>query len=258
MTSTRQILAADEPSPVRVLNPAGASPFLILGDHAGRRVPRSLNGLGVPAAEMDRHIAWDIGIDPVCRALSQALDAVAIMQEYSRLVIDCNRAPGHPTSIPAVSDGTRVPGNEGLGADQAAARVQAIFAPYHAVIAAELDRRAAAGQSCIVVAMHSFTPVYGGVARPWEAGILHDRTPEFGLAVGELLRSAGFEVGDNQPYQLTDESDYSVPTHAEQRLLSYLELEIRQDLIAESHGQVAWAAVLAGVLPAAGRRLGLL
>ena len=251
------LLAPQDPAPVRVDNPGGRSPFLILCDHAGRVIPQRLGTLGVSAADMERHIAYDIGCEAVSLAMVAALDAVLIRQTYSRLVIDCNRTPGHPTSIPPVSDGTLVPGNAGVDAEAAAARVDEIFTPYQDAITAELDRRAAAGQASIVIGMHSFTPVYGGVSRPWQAGILHDRDPEFGLALGELLREAGFLVGDNEPYQLSDESDYTIPVHAERRGLPYVELEIRQDLIAGAAGQADWAAQLVRCLPEAARRLGL-
>ncbi|MGI4954518.1 MAG: N-formylglutamate amidohydrolase [Janthinobacterium lividum] len=252
-----RLLQPGEPPPVRVDNPAGRSPFLILCDHAGRVVPQRLGDLGVPAAEMDRHIAYDIGCEAVSLQMSEALDAVLIRQTYSRLVIDCNRTPGHPTSVPPVSDGTAVPGNVGLPPEAIAARVREIFDPYQDAVAAELDRRAAAGQPAIVIGMHSFTPVYGGVTRPWQAGILHDRDPEFGLALGEVLREAGFLVGDNEPYTLTDESDYTIPVHAERRRLPYVELEIRQDLIATATGQADWAALLVRSLPLAAARLDL-
>ena len=250
------LLQPDESPPVRTINPGGASPHLILCDHAGRLVPRRLGGLGVAPADMERHIAWDIGGEALSLLLGAALDATVILQAYSRLVIDCNRAPGHPTSIPAISDGTPVPGNAGLDAAAIAARISGIFAPYHAAIAAELDRRAAASHPCAVIAVHSFTPVFGGASRHWEAGVLHDRDPAFALAVGALLREAGLVVGDNEPYQLCDESDYTVPVHAEARFLPYVELEIRQDLIADDAGQRRWAALLADVLPAAWDRAG--
>ena len=249
MGGMTNLLDADEPSPVHIINPAGTSRFLVLADHAGRIVPRRLGTLGVSTADMDRHIAWDIGAAGVTAGLAALLDAVAICQRYSRLVIDCNRTPGHPTSIPGISDGTLVPGNAALDATDAAARAEAIFAPYHASIAAEIDRRAPG--DCVIIAMHSFTPVYGGVARPWQAGILHDRMPEYGLAVGDLLRAEGLLVGDNEPYRLSDESDYTVPVHAGRRGLPYVELEVRQDLIADAAGERDWAALLARVLPAA-------
>ena len=244
------LLAAGDPSPVQVTSGAG-SPFLLVCDHAGRQVPAALGDLGVAAPDWERHIAWDIGAAGTCAALAPALGAGCIAQAYSRLVIDCNRTPGHPTSIPPVSDGTPIPANAGLAADAAAQRVTEIFAPYHAAIAAELDRRAAAGQRSVVVAMHSFTPVFGGVARPWQAGVLHNRDPALSRALARLLEAEGFLVGDNEPYQLSDESDYTVPVHAERRSLAYVELEIRQDLIATGDGQRAWAARLARLLPRA-------
>ncbi len=247
MAETLSLLAADEPPPAEVRNHGGASPLLLVSDHAGRLVPRRLGDLGVAAAEMDRHIAYDIGIEPVGAMLGERLGATLIAQRYSRLVIDCNRTPGHPTSIPPVSDGTMIPGNVDLGADDAAARVREVFDPYQAAIAAELDRRGAA--PCVVIALHSFTPVFGGVTRPWEAGVLHDQDPAFSIAVGRLLREAGLVVGDNEPYRLEESWDYTVPVHAIRRGLPYLELEIRQDLIGDAAGQRRWADLLAEVLP---------
>jgi predicted N-formylglutamate amidohydrolase len=210
-----------------------------------------LDGLGVPAAELDRHIGWDIGAGGVTGGLAVALEATAILQVYSRLVIDCNRAPGHPTSIAPVSDGTVVPGNAGDPPPWRAAREAEIFAPYHDAIAGEIDRRLAAGQPTAVVAVHSFTPVMAGVARSWQAGVLHNHDPRLAMAVGTRLRAEGFLVGDNEPYALGDDSDYTIPVHAERRGLLNLELEIRQDLIATTEGQAAWVALLARVLPAA-------
>jgi predicted N-formylglutamate amidohydrolase len=257
MAETISLLGSADPHPVLIRNAAGRSPFLLLSDHSGRLVPRRLGDLGVPPAEMERHIAWDIGIDEVGRMLAESLDAVMIGQRYSRLVIDCNRRPGHMTSIPPVSDGTVVPGNAGLGAADAAARVHEIFEPYHAAIASELDRRASVPTA--VIALHSFTPMLRleGAARPWPVGVLHDRDPAFALTIMELLRAREFLVGDNEPYALSDASDYTVVVHAEGRGLPYVELEIRQDLIADEAGQRAWAAVLAEVLPAAWAAFGI-
>ncbi len=245
------LLGTDDPPPVIVTNPQGRSSFLLVADHAGRRVPARLADLGVAPAEWDRHIAWDIGIAGVCTALSPLLDAVCIEQVFSRLVIDCNRRPGHPTSIPPVSDGTAVPSNQNLTEADMAARVDAIFRPYHDAIAAEIDRRSTLGQPTILIAMHSFTPVWGGIPRVWQAGVLYNRDPRLGLALAAQLTAAGYHVGDNEPYSLSDESDYTVPVHAERRNLPYVELEIRQDLIADHPGQANWAKLLAKTLPAA-------
>ena len=245
------LLRPNDPPPVRVHQGPRHPPFLIVCDHAGRQVPAALGDLGVPAPDWDRHIAWDIGAAGLCEALAPMLGATWIEQVYSRLVIDCNRRPGHLTSIPAHSDGTPVPANTGLEPEAAAARVHEIFTPYHDAIAAELDRRHAAGEATVLVAMHSFTPVMAGIARPWEAGVLFNRDPRLSLALAPLLRNVGFNVGENQPYSLGDDSDYTVPVHAEARGLPYLELEIRQDLIAHPEGQQSWARLLATALPEA-------
>ncbi len=254
---TPGLLGADDPAPVSVHNPHGRSAFLLVCDHAGRRVPARLGDLGVGAADWERHIAWDIGAAGVCAALAPLLDAVCIEQVYSRLVIDCNRQPGHPTSIPPRSDGTDVPGNQGLDETQVAARVSEIFQPYHAAIAAEIERRVVLGRPAVLIAMHSFTPVMGGVSRPWHAGVLHNRNPRLGRALAVHLKAAGYHVGDNEPYAVSDDSDYTVPVHAERRGLDYVELEIRQDLIADHVGQVRWAPLLAEALPRAAGDVGV-
>lgn len=242
------LLADGDPLPVHVARPGGRSAYLLLSDHAGRQIPQRLGDLGVPPAAMDRHIAWDIGIAGVGARLSDLLDAVLIEQRYSRLVIDCNRPPGHPTSIPALSDGTPIPGNAGLASAAAQARVRSIFHPYHDAIAAELDRRDARPGTCTVIALHSFTPVFGGVPRPWHAGVLYGPNPAFAIELGQRLRKTGLLVGDNEPYRYGGGYDYTVPTHAEPRALPYVELEIRQDLIADEPGQRHWADLLARAL----------
>ena len=244
------LLAADEPAPVTIHNADGRSAFLLVADHAGNLIPRALGDLGVSPAERQRHIAWDIGIATVSRLLADALDATLVQQNYSRLVIDCNRRPGVPTSMPEISEATPVPGNVNLGAAQKAARVREIFRPYHDAIEAELERRRAAGRPAVLIAMHSFTPVYHGVARPWHAGVLYNRDPRFAHVLMALLgREAGLVVGDNEPYSVTDESDYTIPVHGEKRGLHHVAIEIRQDLIEGDAGQEQWAARLTRLLP---------
>ncbi len=246
-----RLLEPDEPAPVMIVpGHDPASPFLILCDHAGRRVPKRLGDLGLPPAEYERHIAWDVGALGVCDVLAPILGCTIIAQRYSRLVIDCNRFPGHVASIPEISERTTIPGNLALSPAQRLAREVEILHPYHAAITAELDRRQAAGLPTVFLAMHSFTPVYMDVARPWQAGVLHDRDPGFAIALGEAMRvETGLTIGDNEPYQLTDGSDYTVPHHAESRGLPYVELEIRQDLIADPAGQRWWGELLGRLLP---------
>jgi predicted N-formylglutamate amidohydrolase len=246
------VLDPDEPDPVTFDNEAGRSVFFLTCDHAGRAIPRRLDRLGLPDHETRRHIAWDIGIGGVGRRLSQLLDAAVILQTYSRLVIDCNRDPKVPSSIPEISETTEIPGNRGLTEAARTARVNAIFGPYHDTIAAALDRRAAADRTSVLVALHSFTPVFKSVARPWHAAVLYNRDARLALPLFELLSAEdGLVVGDNEPYRVTDLTDYTVPVHGEGRGLPYVEIEIRQDQISEPAGQAAWAKRLARVLPAA-------
>jgi predicted N-formylglutamate amidohydrolase len=246
------VLDPDEPDPVTFDNEPGRSVFFLTCDHAGRAIPRRLDRLGLPDHETRRHIAWDIGIGGVGRRLSQLLDAAVILQTYSRLVIDCNRDPKVPSSIPEISETTEIPGNRGLTKAARTARVNAIFGPYHDTIAAALDRRAAADRTSVLVALHSFTPVFKSVARPWHAAVLYNRDARLALPLFELLNAEdGLVVGDNEPYRVTDLTDYTVPVHGEGRGLPYVEIEIRQDQIAEPAGQAAWAERLARVLPAA-------
>ena len=250
------LLAPDEPPACAVDDENGTSPLLIVADHAGKRIPRRLGQLGLSDAESDRHIAWDIGAGAVCRPIGTALDAVVIRQTYSRLVIDCNRMPGSETSIPEVSEVTRVPGNIGLSEAEKCARRRDIFQPYHDRITAELDRRRAAGRPTALIAVHSFTPVFKAVARPWHVGVLYNRDPRFAHILMQLLqREAALVIGDNEPYSVTDASDYTIPVHGEQRNLHHVAIEIRQDLIADEAGQTTFAALFARLLPQAYRRL---
>jgi predicted N-formylglutamate amidohydrolase len=250
------LLATDEPSPVRVLQPGGLSDLFLTADHAGRLIPRALGKLGLDEIELARHIAWDIGIAAVTEALSDMLDATAVLQSYSRLVIDCNRAPDHPTSIPTVSEATAIPGNAGLTKEARTARRQAIFDPYHAAIVDLLDRRAVAGRRTVLVAMHSFTPVFKNVIRMVEIGVLYHHETPLSRIMLDLLRAEGdLVVGDNEPYAITDTSDYTAPVHGEARGLDHVEIEIRQDLIAGSAGQASWAERMARLLVAADKRL---
>lgn len=251
-TATSALLGRDDPPPVEIFNPAGCSSFLLIGDHAGNRVPAGLGELGLPRAELERHIGWDIGVAELGQRLARALDAVFIAQRYSRLVIDCNRSPERADAMPEVSDATAIAANVGLSAEQRAARVAAIHTPYQQAIAAELARRDARGETTIMVALHSFTPAMGGVVRPWHAGVLHDSgDTRFALAVlARLKAEPGLIVGDNEPYSM-DVIDHTIPLHAGDARRLYLELEVRQDLLGSSAGIAAWSERLAWLLPAA-------
>jgi predicted N-formylglutamate amidohydrolase len=247
--STRLLTAAESP-PFSVRNPGADSPFLLVGDHAGREIPAALRDLGLPASALDLHIACDIGAAALGARLSDQLGATFIAQRFSRLVIDCNRDPARPDAIAEVSDGVTVPGNAALTPAERADRVDEIFAPYHARIAAEIVARW--DRPTILLALHSFTPVMGGFARPWRFGVLHMGDSRLSEAMLGALRGALGDalVGDNEPYRM-DGTDFTVPQHAIAAGLDYLELEVRQDLIAEPGGQAEIAALLAPLLVAA-------
>lgn len=259
-TASQTLLGTEDAAPVTVVNPKGASSFLLIGDHAGNAVPKALGSLGLSDAELSRHIGWDIGIGELGALLAERLDAVFVRQTYSRLVIDCNRSPSQPDLIAEVSDGTVVPGNAGLADADHAVRLAEIHAPYQAAIAAELARRDEAGMTTVIVALHSFTPAMRGPLRdqqrPWHIGILHDGGDTgFAHALLAVLRDEpDLVVGDNEPYRM-DLIDYTIPRHAYPARRPYAEIEIRQDLLGSTEGCAAWADRLARLLPMAFARL---
>lgn len=246
---TLRLLGDDEVPPVIEENAGSSSPFFFTCDHYGRLIPRALGDLGVPASEMERHIAWDIGIAEVATWLAKEMDVHLIAQRYSRLVIDCNRPFDSPGSIPLISEATEIPGNGGLTREQMAQRQRAVFAPYHTRIMEALDARKARGLPTILVSLHSFTPVYAGIARPWHIGTLYHRDDRLPHLLRDLLRKEGdLVVGDNEPYAVSDATDYTIPVHAEKRGLMNTGIEIRQDLISDQAGQHRWAERLARIL----------
>jgi predicted N-formylglutamate amidohydrolase len=243
------LLERNEPAAFRVERPHGRSPYFLTCDHAGAHVPRKLGSLGLSAADLGRHIAWDIGAADVAIRLSAELDAFAILQTYSRLVIDCNRRPGIPASIVRISESTRIPGNEVVTVEEAAAREREIFRPYHDRIRTELDTRQAQGRPTMLISVHSFTPRFHGNQRPWHAGVLYNRDPRL---AGELLlrlrAEPGLVIGDNEPYSVGDITDYTIPEHGERRGLPHVGIELRQDLISTEAGQSEWTERLARAL----------
>lgn len=255
---TSTLIAPDEPAAFEVIADQRRSPFFITCDHAGKRLPRALGSLGLPDSELDRHIAWDLGAAQVARLLARELGAFAILQTYSRLVIDCNRPLDVPSSIPVISEHTVIPGNQQLSPEQKAERARAIFQPYHERILSEFERRAQIAQPSVFVAVHSFTPSFKGVSRPWHTGMLYNRDVRLGRALIDLLRrDPDLVVGDNEPYSVSDLSDYGVVVYGEKRGIPHVEIEIRQDLLADHAGQEAWAKRFARLLPEACAQIAL-
>ena len=243
------LLCADEPPAFRTEREHGKSAYFIICDHAGSLIPRRLGRLGLDDADLVRHIAWDIGAAGVACRLGEMLDACVVLQTYSRLVIDCNRPIGSPGCIVALSEATRIPGNENIGEEDARRREQEVFRPYHDRIRSLLDARSRRGAATQLVSLHSFTPVFMGIRRPWHAGMLYNRDPRLARVLLSILRrDPTLKVGDNEPYAVSDSSDYAIPEYGEKPGIPHVEIEIRQDLIDAADGQREWAERLARAL----------
>ncbi|HEV2545848.1 MAG TPA: N-formylglutamate amidohydrolase [Stellaceae bacterium] len=247
--SAASLLGPDDPAPVETVRAQGRALLLITCDHASLKIPRVLGDLGVPPVQLREHIGWDIGAAEVTRRLAALLDAPALLTGFSRLVVDCNRRLEDASSIPAASDGVPVPGNGNLSQADRAARVEALFQPYHRAIAAKLDAFLAAGTVPAVISIHSFTPVMNGKARPWHVGILWDKDPRIAVPLLAALRAEpGLPVGDNEPYSAREPVGYTMREHGVARGFPHVALELRQDLIADAQGAAAWAERLARAL----------
>mgnify|MGYP001043111444 CR=1 FL=1 len=230
--------------PFRIVNPRGPSSLVFICDHASNRVPDEFGDLGLPESEMQRHIAWDIGAGAVAEILAKYFDAPLVLSQVSRLVIDCNRALDDPGLTPAISDGTKIPANQGLTDRERRRRWKTYHQPYHdeieKIIAAKLTDR----QAPIVVSIHSMTPVMKGFARPWQIAMCSAADRRLNDPVLAALRKRGdITVGDNEPYTLDSKEDYSVPYHAMRRNLRHLQVEFRQDEVATPEGQRRWADI---------------
>ncbi|PTE12487.1 N-formylglutamate amidohydrolase [Mesorhizobium helmanticense] len=238
------------PAAVEVLNENGRSDIVFLCEHASNHMPVEYSQLGLDTSHLQRHIAWDIGAAEVTRLLSALLDAPAFLSSYSRLLIDLNRPLGTSGSIPVLSEDTEIPGNVGLDAAERERRAAIMFTPFHDRVAAHLDRRAKDGRPTRIATIHSFTPVFLGIARPWHAGVLYDRAGEFGETILEGLRRDGtLNVAANVPYVISRDADYAVPIHGDDRGIPAVLIEIRQDLLASRPDIEAWANRLADALP---------
>jgi predicted N-formylglutamate amidohydrolase len=256
LVSIAALLRADDPPVFLIENADGRSPCVLTCDHAGRAIPHQLAGLSLSPHELSTHVAWDLGVADLGRRLSARLDAFLIMHNYSRLVIDANRPPSAADSIPTLSERIRIAANEGLSCGAARQRFEELFQPYHRRLRDELDARDARACPSVLVALHSFTPVYMDEARRWHVGVLYGRDVRLGRLVLEGLRSDGtLIVGDNQPYSVSDASDYTIIVHGEQRGIPHVELEVRQDLLVTQSDVQRWADRLGCILETAVRRL---
>lgn len=244
-----RLLAADEPPSVLERNRNGRSAFVIIVDHASRRIPRRLGNLGLPPTELERHIAWDIGALGVASRVASALDATLVAQNYSRLVIDCNRDTRMPASIPTVGESIDIPGNVGLRDEDVMARRAEIFQPYHDHLHILIDERLQVNRPTILISQHSMTDVFKSIRRTMHAAVLYNQDRRFaGVLLDILRRERSLSVGDNHPYMGSDDTSYTLPHHGEARGLPHAEIEIRQDLIRSEAGQAEWARRIASAL----------
>lgn len=239
--------------PVEVNNPGGRAPVLMICDHAGRRIPGWLGDLGLPERERIRHIAWDPGAAAIARELAKRLDAPLVLCHASRLVIDPNRKPGEPTSIPRVSDGTVIPANQHVSADERRRRYRFSFLPYQRTVARMLTRLRRRVPFPAIVSVHTCTDVMGGLWRPWHVGVLFNQDQRLARPVLDALRrDRALTVGANQPYSGRIHNGYTIPFHAERNRLAHVTFEVRQDLLKSDEQARAWgerlAAALAGPL----------
>jgi len=233
-----------------------ASGFLVLCDHASNALPQSYGTLGLPLAELERHIAYDIGAPTVARTLAARLRAPAVLAPFSRLLIDPNRGPDDPTLIMKLSDGAVVPGNVAVDAAERRFRIARYYQPYHEAVTAKIDAALALGTPPDLVAIHSFTPFWKSTPRPWHVGVLWQGDRRLPAAViGELAADPELVVGDNEPYAGGLPGD-SMDTHAVKRGLRHVLIEIRQDLVAVDGDAVEWGERLAHILPKAVARAG--
>ena len=242
-------LLKGEEDPVLLVNARGDSPFVLACEHAGRRIPKALDSLGLSRSDLSRHIAWDIGAEQVARQMSTLLRAPLVLQRYSRLVYDCNRPPDAIDAMPTVSELTAIPGNQKLSPPARLSRIEGIYRPFHSALAALLDSRAAKGISSILITIHSFTPVYKGIRRALDVGILHNHDRRFADALLAILgRINTLIVKRNQPYGPQDGVCHTLDLHAGTRGLRHAMIEIRNDLISDRTGQAQWARRLAEAL----------
>jgi len=237
------LLGPNDPAPFEIINRDGKAQMLLVCDHASRSVPEKLSDLGLAKSEYDRHIAYDIGAEAVTRILSAKLDAPAVLAGYSRLVLDVNRPPGHPGSIPEISDQTVIPANQNLSEADKDRRIAELHDPYHEAVGHTMAHIWNRGPAPALFSVHSFTPNFGNEDRPWDVAVLWKRDPRIAVPIMELFQARGMNVGDNVPYSALDVA-YTIDAHAGAAGLATCVLEIRQDQVADDDGIARWAQIL--------------
>jgi len=231
---TPPLLGADEPPPVSVINPGGRAKCLLVCDHASNRVPRKLGTLGLAEEELQKHSSWDIGAREATLLFAELLDAQAVIANYSRMVVDLNRRLDHPTIFPTSSEGVPVPGNIEMNEADGALRVDEIYRPYHETLANTVDQYLARGIVPAIISVHSYTPVFYGQLRPWQAAALWVQDPRLPRPFIDGMRAKGYKVGDNEPYDGRIMRGATTHMHADGRRLPNILIEYRNDMLGDA------------------------
>ncbi len=248
-TAVPATAGAQWPPAVEILNEDGRAPLVLICEHASNYIPPEYAGLGLEDADLQRHIAWDIGAAHVTRSLSRRLDAPAFLGTYSRLLIDLNRPSHAPASVAVRSEATDIPGNHSLSPAERERRVRKIFAPFQDAVAAHMERRRLAGRDRILIAIHSFTPVYLGETRPWHVGVLFGKASDLAQAIiSGLQREPELNVGSNVPYAVSADDDFALLEYGDNVGNPAVLIETRHDLIATTTTADRWAERYATVL----------
>jgi len=250
-----QLLLADESGPFQVLNPLAELPILLVCDHASCRFPKSLGDMGLDPFARRCHLAVDIGAGPLTERLAASLGVTAVLAQYSRLVVDCNRELMDPGAFLQFGDGILVPGNRNLHQAEKDLRARVLYGPYHEAVDKQVQRLRSAGPAPSFIAIHSFTPVMNGEARPWEMGVLWDTDTRLRDIFLEDFTAAGYFVGDNEPYSGKAPQDFTIDHHAEEIGLPHIGIEIRQDLIDDEKGVDEVAKVMHRIIDSIPKRL---
>jgi predicted N-formylglutamate amidohydrolase len=249
VSSRYPLIGPGDPPPFMTYNDHGRAPVLLVADHASPFFPAAMNQLGLADWVLERHVAWDIGSDQLTRFLADELDAQAVLAGFSRLIVDPNRKLDDPTAFVEVSDGIAIPGNLELDEEQKSLRVQSFFQPYHDAIEARLHGMRARTAAPALISVHTCTPVFDRVVRPWHIGVMWDRDARIPVPLMENLRRMdGICIGDNEPYSGRHPHDFTVDFHAERTGLPHVGIEVRQDLVSDDRGARKWAGILATAL----------
>lgn len=240
------LLSPSDPNPVECIAATGRKDVLLVCEHAGNSVPHVLGDLGLTQAQLNSHIGWDIGADNVARSLAETLGCAAILQSYSRLIIDCNRPPGNDGSVPDVSDGVSIPANHQISDGDRARRETHIFRPFDEAILAYFQENTVK----LALSIHSFTPSMDGQSRPWDIGLLFRQDIQTSTVISEFLntRYPELNIALNEPYQIDDASDWFIPKYAEQHNIAHCLIEVRNDHLLTKEGCEQWAQILANAI----------